>query len=70
MRRKRNGLVRNAFRNASRGFGRSMSELGRAPYQIARQVTTGRPRKLVRQFVPPRAVPAPFNQFIPGLRRR
>jgi len=70
MRRKRNGIVRDALRNASRGFGRGMSELGRTPFQVARQISTGRPRKLVRQFVPPRAVPAPFNQFIPGLRRR
>jgi hypothetical protein len=54
MRRKRNGI----------------SELGRAPFQIARQIGTRRPRKLIRQFVPAGAVPAPFNQFVPGLRRR
>jgi hypothetical protein len=62
MRRKRNGLVRDSLRNLTRGFGSAASELGRAPFQVARQISTRRPRRLLRQFVP--------AQLVPGFNRR
>lgn len=53
-RRRRDGFVRDAFRNFSRGFGRAASEFGRAPFEIARRVSTRRVWRTFRIFVPVR----------------
>ncbi len=39
-RRRKDGYIRDALRNASRGVGRGLSTLGRAPYEIGRRVPT------------------------------
>lgn len=41
-RRRRDGLLRDGFRNSARAFGRAAREAGRAPYEIARRVSTRR----------------------------
>jgi hypothetical protein len=51
-RRRKDGMLRDAFRNASRGFGRAASEFGRAPYDIASRVGTNRVRRTFRFFLP------------------
>lgn len=49
-RKKRDGLLRDSFYNASRGFADGMAELGKAPREIAARVGTGRVRRILRIF--------------------
>lgn len=51
-RKRRDGLVREVFRNASRGFGDSLTELGKAPGELARRVGTRRVWRTFRVFTP------------------
>jgi len=51
-RKKRDGLVRDSLRNASRGIGDGFTELGKAPNEIARRIGTGRVRRTFKAFVP------------------
>lgn len=51
-RKRRDGLVRDSLRNASIGFSDGMNQLGRAPYEIARRVGTGRIWRTFRAFTP------------------
>lgn len=47
-RKKRDGMARDMFRNASRGFSDGMTELGKAPEELTKQVGTKRVWKMVR----------------------
>ncbi len=51
-RRRRDGLVRDSLRNASRGFANGLTELGEAPSEIARRIGTGQVRRGFRVIVP------------------
>jgi hypothetical protein len=51
-RKRRNGMVRDALRNASRGVGKAFTEAGKAPEEIARRIGTRRVWKIVRGFAP------------------
>jgi hypothetical protein len=51
-RRRRDGLVRDSLRNASRGFANGLTELGEAPYEVARQIPTGQVRRAFQVLVP------------------
>lgn len=44
-RRRRDGLVRDALRNASRGFNDASREFGKAPWAVARQIGTKQVRR-------------------------
>jgi hypothetical protein len=50
--RRRDGMVRDSLRNASRGFANGLTELGEAPGEIARQISTGQVRRTFRVLVP------------------
>lgn len=49
---RRDGMLRDSLRNASRAFGRTASQFGRAPYEIAKRIGTGRVRRTFRIFLP------------------
>ena len=51
-RRRRDGLIRDSFRNASRGFSAGLSELGQAPGEVARRVSTRRVWRMYRVLTP------------------
>lgn len=51
-RKKRDGLVRDSLRNASRGFSDGLTELGKAPNEIAKRIGTGQVRRSFRVFIP------------------
>jgi hypothetical protein len=51
-RKKKDGLVRDSLRNASRGIGDGFTELGKAPNEIARRIGTGQVRRAFRVFTP------------------
>jgi hypothetical protein len=51
-RKRRDGLIRDSLRNASRGVGDGLAELGKAPNEIARRISTGQVRKAFRAFTP------------------
>lgn len=51
-RKKRDGLVRDSLRNASRGVSKGLNELGKAPNEIAKRIGTGQIRRAVRILVP------------------
>jgi hypothetical protein len=51
-RKKRDGLVRDSLRNASRGVSKGMNELGKAPNEIAKRIGTNQVRRAVRLIVP------------------
>jgi len=51
-RKKRDGLVRDVLRNASRATGKGMTKLGKAPNKIARRIGTKQIRRAVRIIVP------------------
>ena len=50
--RKRDGIERDFFRNASRGVRDALNELGKAPGELARRVSTRRVAKTVRFLNP------------------
>jgi hypothetical protein len=50
--RRKDGMLRDSLRNASRGFGRAASEFGRAPYDVASRISTKRVRRTFRFFLP------------------
>jgi hypothetical protein len=47
-RRRRDGLLRDGLRNAARAFSRAARQVGRAPYEIAREISTRRYWKAAR----------------------
>ena len=47
-RRRRDGMIRDSLRNASIGYSEGVSEFGRAPYEIARRISTGRVWRVFR----------------------
>lgn len=49
---RKDGLVRDSLRNASRGVGKGMEELGKAPYQVAKRIGTGQVRRAFKIMVP------------------
>ncbi|HYL05370.1 MAG TPA: hypothetical protein VE075_04990 [Thermoanaerobaculia bacterium] len=51
-RKRRDGLVRDSLRNASRGAGKAFTEAGKAPEEIARRLGTRRVWRVVRGFAP------------------
>jgi len=51
-RKRRDGMVRYALRNASRGVSDGLTELGKAPGEITRRVGTGSVWRVVRVFTP------------------
>lgn len=51
-RRRKDGLLRDQFRNASRGFSTALNELGRAPGEIAWRIGTRNARNLALAFNP------------------
>jgi hypothetical protein len=51
-RKRRDGTVRYALRNASRGISDGLTELGKAPGEVARRVGTGSVWRVVRVFTP------------------
>ncbi len=51
-RKKRDGTIRDALRNASIAFGDGVSELGRVPQDLAKRISTRRAWKTVRTFTP------------------
>ena len=51
-RKRRDGVIRDALRNASRGIGDGFTELGKAPDEIARRIGTGQVRRAFRVFTP------------------
>jgi hypothetical protein len=51
-RKRRDGLVRDSLRNASRGFANGLTELGEAPYEVARRIPTGQVRRTFQVLVP------------------
>ncbi len=51
-RKKRDGLVRDSLRNASRGISDGFTELGKGPNEIARRIGTGRVRRTFKAFIP------------------
>ena|ERR1700741_4437312 len=51
-RKRRDGLVRDSLRNASRGFANGLIELGEAPNEIAQRIGTGQVRRTFRAFIP------------------
>jgi hypothetical protein len=51
-RKRKDGLVRDSLRNASRGLRRGFRELGDAPVEVARQIGTRRVWRTFRVFVP------------------
>jgi hypothetical protein len=51
-RRKKDGLIRDSLRNASRGFSVALRELGRAPGEIAWRIGTRNVRRTVLAFNP------------------
>jgi hypothetical protein len=51
-RNRRDGLVRDSLRNASVGFSAGMNQLGLAPYEIARRISTRRVWKTFRALTP------------------
>lgn len=52
MRRKRDGMVKDVLRNASRGFADAAEEFGKAPGEIARRVSTKTVRRTFRFLTP------------------
>jgi hypothetical protein len=51
-RKRRDGLVRDSLRNASRGFSDGMNQLGKAPNEIARRIGTRRVWRTFRVLTP------------------
>jgi len=51
-RKKRDGSVRDALRNAAVGFGDGVAELGRAPQDLAKRISTRRAYRTFRAFTP------------------
>jgi len=51
-RKRRDGMIRDALQNASRGASDGMRELGKAPGEVTRRVPTGRAWRIVRVFAP------------------
>jgi hypothetical protein len=51
-RRRKNGVVRDAFKNWSRGFEKGSRELGKAPWPIAKRLNTKSTWRFVRALVP------------------
>jgi len=51
-RKRRDGIIRDALRNASSGLSDGFTELGRAPGEIARRVSSRRVWRTVRTFTP------------------
>lgn len=51
-RKKRDGSLRDALRNAAIGFGDGVAELGRAPQDLAKRISTRRAWKTFRTFTP------------------
>jgi hypothetical protein len=51
-RKKRDGLVRDSLRNASRGIADDFNELGKAPNAIAKRIGTGQVRRAFKIVVP------------------
>jgi hypothetical protein len=49
-RRRRDGLLRDSLKNGARGFDRAAREAGRAPYEIARRISTRRYWRAGRDF--------------------
>lgn len=51
-RKRRDGMVRDVFSNASRGIGDGLTELGKAPREISRRFNTRRSWRMVRVLTP------------------
>jgi hypothetical protein len=51
-RRRRDGIIRDALRNASNAFSDGVTELGKAPGEVARRVSSRRVWRTVRPFIP------------------
>lgn len=51
-RKRRDGMVRDSLRNASIGFSAGMNQLGMAPYEVARRVSTRRVWRTFRALTP------------------
>lgn len=51
-RKKKDGLVRDSLRNASRGISDGFTELGKAPNEIAKRIGTKQVRRAFRAFTP------------------
>jgi len=49
---RKDGLVRDALRNASRGVSDGFAELGKAPIEIADRINGGQVWKIARSFTP------------------
>ena len=62
-RRKRDGLLRDSLRNGTRAFSRAAREAGRAPYQLAREISTRRYWKGARRSRG-LAAPWPLSLFV------
>lgn len=60
-RRKKDGLAKDFYRNAARGIDRASRQVGKAPYEIAREISGRRAWKNVRWFV--RKSPFRFGFF-------
>jgi len=52
MKRKRDGMVKDVFRNASRGFADAAEEVGKVPGEIARRISTKTVRRTFRFLTP------------------
>ena len=51
-RKKRDGMLRDAFRNMSRGVSDGVTEFGKAPNEITKRVSVGRGWRIVRVLSP------------------
>ena len=51
-RKRRDGMIRDSLRNASNGVSEGFTELGKAPGEIARRVSSGQVWRTVRIFTP------------------
>jgi len=51
-RKRRDGIIRDSLRNASSGVSDGLTELGRAPGEVARRINSGRVWRTVRVFTP------------------
>jgi hypothetical protein len=51
-RKKKDGLVRDSLRNTSRATGKGLTELGKAPNEIAKRIGTKQVRRAVRMIIP------------------
>ena len=51
--RRKDGMIRDSLRNASRGYGRALSTLGRAPNEIASRISTRAIWRTFRVLMPP-----------------